>query len=70
MYEKETNYIDTLFIYTLWYEFSNNFVAQNDFGKKKIHKKFTHLDHSYHKYTSVYWVDERYFLRFQETKLI
>ena len=33
------------------YEFSNVFVAQSDFGKKKITKKSTHLDHSYLKYT-------------------
>ena len=47
--KKETSYIaiDTLLIYTLWYEFSNVFVAQSGLGKKKIHKNSTHLDHSY-----------------------
>ena len=44
--KKETSYIDTLLIYTLWYEFSNVFVAKSDFGKKEIHKKITHLEHS------------------------
>ena len=33
MEKKETSYIDTLFIYTLWYEFSNDFDALSDFGK-------------------------------------
>ena len=36
----------------LWYEFSNVFVAQSDFGKKNT-QKFTHLDHSYLKYTLI-----------------
>ena len=40
------SYIDTLLIYTFWYEFSNVFVAQSDFDKKNL-KKTTHLDHSY-----------------------
>ena len=31
--KKETNYIDTLPIYTLSYELSNDFDAQSDFGK-------------------------------------
>ena len=48
--KKETSYIDTFLIYTFWYEFSNVFSAQSDFGKKN-HKKSTHLDHSYLKYT-------------------
>ena len=29
----EKSYIDTLLIQTLWYEFSNVFVAHSDFGK-------------------------------------
>ena len=33
MDKKETIYIDKLFIYTLWYELSNNFGAQSYFGK-------------------------------------
>ena len=49
--KKETSYIDSWLIYTLWYEFSNVFVAHSDFGKKKCHKKSTNLDHSYLKYT-------------------
>ena len=35
--KKETGYNDTLLIYTLWYEFSNGFDAQCDFGKQKIY---------------------------------
>ena len=31
--EHMKNAIDTLLIYTLWYEFSNVFVAQSDLGK-------------------------------------
>ena len=30
---KGTSYIDTLVIYTIWYEFSNDFDAQRNFGK-------------------------------------
>ena len=30
--------VDTLLIYTLWYKFSNNVVAQSDFGKKNFIK--------------------------------
>ena len=33
MDKKERIHIDTLLIYTLWYEFSNNFDVQSDFGK-------------------------------------
>ena len=33
MDEKEAIYIDNLLIYTLWYDFSNAFDAQRDFGK-------------------------------------
>ena len=45
--KKETSYyIDTLFNYTLWYEFSNNFDAQSDFGKA------CPLEHSYLKFAS------------------
>ena len=33
MDKKETSYIDTLLIYTLWYEFSSDFDAQSNFGK-------------------------------------
>ena len=47
--KKETDYIDTLHIYILWYEFSNVFVAQIDFGKKKNSQKIYSL--SYLKYT-------------------
>ena len=48
--------MDTLLLYTLWYEFSNVFVAQSDFGKKNSQKS-THLDHSYLKYTlAVFWL--------------
>ena len=45
--KKETSYIDTWLIYTLWYEFSNDIDAQSDFGKKFVTTKYTHLDHSY-----------------------
>ena len=31
--------IDSLLIYTLWYEISNNFDAQRDFGKNFVTKK-------------------------------
>ena len=47
--KKETGYIYILLISTLWYEFSSDFVAQSNFGKK-IHKKITHLEYSYLKY--------------------
>ena len=30
---KKPFYIDNLLIYTLWYQFSNGFDAQSDFGK-------------------------------------
>ena len=33
MAKKGRSYIDTLLIYTLWYESSNDFDAQSDFGK-------------------------------------
>ena len=36
--DKETSYIDTELIYTLWYEFSNDFDAQSDFGKNFVTK--------------------------------
>ena len=45
MIKKETIYIYTVLIYTLWYEFSNVFAIQRDFGKKKFTKN------SYLKYT-------------------
>ena len=31
--KKETSYIDSWLIYTLWDEFSNDFDAKSDFGK-------------------------------------
>ena len=31
--KKKRTYIETLIIYTLWYEFKNNFDVQIDFGK-------------------------------------
>ena len=37
--KKEVTYIDTLLIYTLWYDFSNDFDAQSDFGKYFSQKK-------------------------------
>ena len=37
--KKERIYIDTLIIYTLWYEFQNDFDAQRDFGKNFVTKK-------------------------------
>ena len=39
MNKKERIYIDTLIIYTLWYDFWNYFDAQSDFGKKKLSQK-------------------------------
>ena len=36
--KKETSYIDTLLFHTLWYEFSNDFDAQSDFGKIFVKK--------------------------------
>ena len=47
MDKKEISYIDTLLIYTLRYEISNNFDALSDFGKIFVRKKSTHWDHSY-----------------------
>ena len=35
--KKERSHTDTLLIYTLWYELSNDFEAQSEFGK--CHKK-------------------------------
>ena len=32
-------YIDNLIIYTLWYEFQDNFDAQSDFGKIFVTRK-------------------------------
>ena len=37
--KKERTYIDTIIIYTLWYEFQNDFDAQSDFGKNFVTKK-------------------------------
>ena len=53
MDKKETSYTDTLLIYTLWYEFSNDCDAQSVLCKQKFHKKSTHLDHSYIKYALI-----------------
>ena len=39
--QKEKCYIDTLLISTLWYEFSNDFDVQRDFGKKKFTKIYS-----------------------------
>ena len=39
MDRKEIIYMDTLIIYTLWYEFLNDFDAQRDFGKRFETKK-------------------------------
>ena len=36
--KKETIYIDTLLIYTLWYEISKDFDAQSNFRKKIVTK--------------------------------
>ena len=33
--------IDALLIYTFWYDFSNVFVAQSDFGKKESQKTYS-----------------------------
>ena len=41
MDKKETSYIDALLLYTLQYEFSNDFDAQSDFGKIFVTKLFT-----------------------------
>ena len=37
--KKKEFYIDALLIYTLWYEFSNDFDAQSDFGNNFVPKK-------------------------------
>ena len=34
--KNETSYIGNLLIFSLWYEFSNNFDAQSDFDKKFV----------------------------------
>ena len=39
MDKKEIIYIDTLIINTLWYEFSDDFDVQRDFGKFFVTKK-------------------------------
>ena len=39
MDKKERIYIDTLTIYTLWYEFQNDFDALSDFGNIFVTKK-------------------------------
>ena len=36
--------IDILLKYILWYEFLNDLDAQNDFEKKKCHKKAGQVD--------------------------
>ena len=41
---------DTLFIYTFWYEFSNNFDAKSDFFKKFVREKEVPWNYSYLKY--------------------
>ena len=38
MEKKETCYINTLLVYNLWYEFSNDFEAQSKFGKNIVTK--------------------------------
>ena len=50
---KETSFIDISLVYTLWYEFSNDFDGQSDFGKNLVTEKSTHLDHSYLKYALI-----------------
>ena len=47
--DKKPSYIDTLLIYTLWYEFSNDFETQSNFRKGFVTKISTQLDHSYPK---------------------
>ena len=37
-FKKERSFINALFIYTLLYEFSNDFDAQSDFGKNFVTK--------------------------------
>ena len=34
--KKETSYIDTLLVCSVWYEFPNDFDAQSDFGKNRL----------------------------------
>ena len=45
--------IDTLLIYTFWYEFSNDFDAQSDFGKDFVSEKLVSWNHSYLNYALV-----------------
>ena len=40
-HKKEPSYIDTLLIYTLWYEFSNDLDAESDFGKISVTNNLT-----------------------------
>ena len=41
--KKEASYIDTLLIYTLWYEFSNDIYAQSDYFEHQHRLKSTPL---------------------------
>ena len=51
--KKERSYFHTFLIYALWFEFSNDFDAQNDleqiFDPKKT-DQYAQLEHSYIKY--------------------
>ena len=50
---KERIYIDSLIVYALRYEFSNDFDARSDFGKFLLQKKLVRWNHSYLKYALV-----------------
>ena len=59
------SYIDTLLIYTHWYEFSNYFWCLKWFWPIFCLKKSTNLNHSYLKYALVYENVKEEFLDYQ-----
>ena len=44
--KKETSYIDSWLIYTLWNEFSSDFDVQRDFGKNIVAKNLGRWNYS------------------------
>ena len=50
MDKKEWMYIDISLIYTLWYEFSNDFETSSYFGKTFVTEKLVPWNHSYSKH--------------------
>ena len=41
-FNEESSFVDSIVIYTLWYEISNNFDGQSDFGKIFVTKILVH----------------------------